>query len=77
MMIPGHANPPPTGSLAAPTGGAAASAASRGQLTLDGPTRRTLHNALIAAYPSQADLAQLVAFTLNENLAAIAGGENL
>src|SRR4051794_15960500 len=46
-------------------------------MVFTGPQRRQLQEALLEAFPSITDLAQMVAFELNENLAAIASGSNL
>lgn len=44
---------------------------------LDGTQYRTLQNALLSAYPERDDLERLVRFELNQNLNAIAGGDDL
>lgn len=44
---------------------------------LTGPARAQLHVALVAAFPTEPDLARLISFGLNQNPSAIAGGANL
>jgi hypothetical protein len=46
-------------------------------LDLDNKQRKQLRDALLAAFPSRAALAELVEDALDQNLAAIAGGDNL
>ncbi len=46
-------------------------------LNLSGSDKRRLREAVLSAYPSQGDLQIFVEEYLNENLAAIAGGDNL
>lgn len=46
-------------------------------MKLSGAEKRKLVNAIISAYPTKNDLAMMVQFELEENLEAIAGGENL
>ncbi|MEM7579539.1 MAG: effector-associated domain EAD1-containing protein [Cyanobacteria bacterium P01_A01_bin.80] len=46
-------------------------------MKLNGNQRKTLRNAIISAYPSEADLEIMVSDELEENLSAIAGGVNL
>lgn len=47
------------------------------QTTFKGRQVQAAMVAILSAYPSEADLAQMVKFYLDENLAAIAGGSNL
>jgi chromosome segregation ATPase len=44
---------------------------------LSGEQVQDLQNALLSAFPSKEDLAQMVRIQLNQNLAAIAGGQDL
>jgi hypothetical protein len=44
---------------------------------LTGPQRKQLYDALLSAFPTPTDLARMVAFGLNENLAQISTGSNL
>ncbi|BAY22479.1 TIR protein [Calothrix sp. NIES-2100] len=46
-------------------------------MQLNGSQRQQFHKALMSAFPSRTDLAIMVRFTLDENLDAIAGGDNL
>ncbi|KST64922.1 toll/interleukin-1 receptor domain-containing protein [Mastigocoleus testarum] len=45
-------------------------------IELDGKTRKQFHDALLSAFPSEADLEQMVNFELDENLNYIATGGN-
>ena len=47
------------------------------KMNLSGAELRKLVNAIVRAYPTEADLAMMVEFELEENLNAIAGGGNL
>lgn len=46
-------------------------------MNLSGSELRRIVNAILSAYPTQADLAMMVQFELEENVDAIAGGGNL
>ncbi len=46
-------------------------------IKLSGAECKKLVNAIVSAYPTKNDLAMMVEFELEENLEAIAGGENL
>ncbi len=46
-------------------------------MALNGELYRQLNDALVAAFPQETDLDQMVRFGLNQNRAAIAGGSNL
>src|SRR6476661_5252422 len=46
-------------------------------MNLSGSELRRMVNAILSAYPTQADLAMMVQFELEENVDAIAGGGNL
>jgi hypothetical protein len=45
--------------------------------SLTGPQRKQLYDALLSAFPTPTDLARMVAFGLNTNLAQISTGSNL
>lgn len=49
----------------------------RSSMRLTGNQRRQLSDALIEAFPSRSSLRQMVRFGLDENIEAIAGGDNL
>ncbi|MCB0092943.1 MAG: hypothetical protein KDE54_33875, partial [Caldilineaceae bacterium] len=46
-------------------------------MKLSGTQYKQLQEALLAAFPTQSDLEQMVSFELGENLNVIAGGRNL
>jgi effector-associated domain 1 (EAD1)-containing protein len=70
----------PGGSTPAPADSPAPAPASPPTIvltSLTGPQRKQLYDALLSAFPTPTDLARMVAFGLNTNLAQISTGSNL